>query len=441
MKKYDVIVVGSGTSGYNVAKICRQAGKSVAVVEKGTPGGVCALHGCQPKKFFVVQAELARLGQHLQGKGVVRPPELNWADTATFKSEFTDAVPGNTVAFYDKIGASLYRGTARFESAGRLTVGDVELQAENIVLATGATPRRLDIPGGELGLTSNDFLAQKELPDSIIFIGGGYISFEFAHVAAAYGAQVTILNKSDRVLRQFDEEMVNATVAASREAGVAVLTGQKPVEMVRTENGVQVHCENGESHEAAAVFVTAGRVASLGELNLAALNLDADPRGLVVGKNMRVEGHSGLYAVGDCARTMALAPVADREAQVAAENIVGKAMEMDYATVPSVCFTEPQLATVGLTENQAQEQGMSVQVQRGKMTGWPNQRRLGSQAGQYKMLTDDDGMIVGAHVFGHGAGDMINLFALAMKSGQAAEVFKEMMWAYPTLTSDTKYMV
>ncbi len=441
MKKYDVIVVGSGTSGYNVAKGCRQAGKSVAIVENGTPGGVCALHGCQPKKFFVVQAELVRLAQHLAGKGVTAPPTLAWIDTAAFKSEFTDAVPENTRAFFERIGASFYRGTARFESPGTLVVGDITLQADAIVLATGAAPRRLDIPGGELGLDSNDFLAQQELPASIIFIGGGYISFEFAHVAAAYGAQVTILNKSEQVLRQFDSDLVATTVAASEQAGIKVLTGREPVEMSRNEAGVQVRCKNGEVHEAAAVFVAAGREANLQDLNLEGLGLAPSPRGLVVDEKMRVAGQTNLYAVGDCARTISLAPVADREALVAAVNITGGELNMDYRTVPSVCFTQPPLASVGLTEAEAKKQGLSFRVRRGETTGWANQRRLGAKFGQFKLLVDDDGLILGAHILDHGAGDMINVFALAMKNELPAKDLKEMMWAYPTLTSDTKYMV
>jgi len=441
MKQFDVIVVGSGTSGYNVAKNCRKVGLSVAVVENSTPGGICALHGCQPKKFFVVQAELLQLAQHLDGKGVTAPPSLNWADTAAFKREFTDAVPGNTEAFFDRIGVDLYRGTASFKGPGVLVVDGVELQGGSIVLATGAAPRRMDIPGSELGLDSNDFLAQKDLPASIIFIGGGYIAFEFAHVAAAFGAQVTILNKSDRVLRQFDADLVDTTVAASEQAGIKVLTEREPVEMSRCEAGIQVKCRNGETHEAAAVFVAAGREANLADLNLAALGLDPDPRGLVVDENMRVAGQADLYAVGDCARTLALAPVADREAAVAAGNITGDAQAMDYGKVPSVCFTQPPLASVGLTEEQAQQKGASFKVRRGEMTAWANHRRLGAQFGQYKMLVDDEGLIIGAHILGHGAGDMINLIALAMEGGLPASRLKEMMWAYPTLTSDTKYMV
>lgn len=441
MKKFDVIVVGSGTAGYTVAKNCRKAGRSVAVIEKTTPGGTCALHGCQPKKFFVVQAELARLAEHLQGKGVVKPPTFAWRQIAAFKREFTAAVPDNTEAYFAKIGTTLVRGSAAFVGPGRLRVGDETLAADAIVLATGARPRILDIPGGDLALDSNDFLAQTELPASLIFIGGGYISFEFAHVAAAFGARVTILNKSDRVLRQFDSELVDATVEASRAAGVAVETGQAPVEIVRNAGSLQVRCAGGEVFEADAVFAAAGRLADLDELNLGVLGVASDPRGLVVDGKMQVPGPAGLYAVGDCARTMALAPVADREALVAAANICAEPMTMDYRTVPSVCFVQPALAAVGLTETEANARDLSFTVRRGDTTRWANQRRLGARHGRYKLLVSDDDQLLGAHILGHEAGDIINLFALAMRAGLKSAVFKEMMWAYPTLTSDTKYMV
>jgi glutathione reductase (NADPH) len=441
MEKYDVIVIGSGTAGYTVAKKCRESGLTVAVVEKDVLGGTCALHGCQPKKFFVVQAEMLRLAEHLQGKGVVTSPQLDWGRIEAFKREFTAAVPGGTEAFMAKIGATVHRGTARFAGPGRVVVGTVDLQADAVVLATGATPRIPAIPGIELALTSDDFLDQKQLPASVLFIGGGYISFEFAHVAAALGAKATILNKSSRVLKQFDAELVDAAVEASRDAGIAVCVEQDPVELTRTADGVRVRCASGEEFAAAAVYLGAGRVPNLGELNLEVLGVDADPRGLAVDSAMRVAGQAGLYAVGDCARTPALAPVADREALVAAARIAGEPLTMDYRTVPSVCFTQPALGAVGLTETEAQARGMAFTVRRGDTARWANLRRLGAKHGKYKLLVDPEGQILGAHLLGHEAGDIINLFALAMKGGLPASIFKEMMWAYPTLTSDTKYMV
>jgi glutathione reductase (NADPH) len=441
MKTFDVIVVGTGTAGYTVVQKCREAGLTVAVVEADEPGGVCARFGCQPKKFFVVQAELSRLAQHLAGKGFARQPELDWGQTEAFKREFTSAVPGNSEAFFAKVGATLIRGRARFLSSGVLQVGQQEYQAANIVLATGAHPRVLEIPGAELTLNSNDFLAQEELPRSIVFIGGGYISFEFAHVAAAYGAQVTIIEQGDQVLRPFEAELVEAAVTATRAAGIDVHVGQEPVAVERTEAGLVVRCRNGASCDAAAVFAAAGRVANVGELNLASLGVESDPRGLAVDEKMQVAGQPGLYAVGDCARTISLAPVADREALVAAANITGESLVMDYGIVPSVCFTQPPLASVGLTEAAAVARGLAFTVRRGEMKGWPNQRRLGAQHGRFKLLVSEKGTLLGAHVLGHEAGDLINLFALAMKGGMQSDVFKEMMWAYPTLSSDTKYMV
>ncbi len=442
MKKHDVIVIGSGTAGYTVANKCREDGLSVAVVERDLPGGTCALHGCQPKKFFVVQAGLAQTASHLVGKGVRAAPELVWEQTAAFKKEFTDAVPGNTEAFFARVGADFYRGSAAFVAPGGVRVADEqELQAPSIVLATGARPRVLPTPGAELALNSNDFLALPQLPKSLVFVGGGYISFEFAHIAAAYGAQVTILNRSARVLRQFDSELVDKVVAASRDNGIAVETEQDPVALERVGNEVRVACRSGESFTAEAVVVATGREANLDGMNLEALDLTPDARGLSVDAQMRVVGTTGLYAVGDCARTFALAPVADREALVAAQAIAGQDVAMDYGTVPSVCFSQPPIAAVGLTEESAQAAGVTFTVQRGETTKWPNQRRLGATHGAYKLLLDEHGVLLGAHLLGHEAGETINLFALAIRGGMPASVFKELVWAYPTLASDTKYMV
>jgi glutathione reductase (NADPH) len=441
MKKYDVIIVGSGTAGYTVAKACTDADLKVALVEEDVFGGTCALNGCQPKKFFVVQAELIGMAQHLEGKGVVQSPILDWKRTAAFKNEFTDAVPSGSEKSFAGMGVTLYKGSARFVEAGVLEVGDTQLQAESIVLATGARARVLDLPGWEFTRNSNDFLAQPELPASCLFIGGGYIAFEFAHVAAAYGAQVTILDHTNRVLRQFEAELVDAAVEASEAAGISIHTQQVTTGIKRTDGGYLVRCQGGAEYEAEAVYGFAGRVANLEGLNLEALGVSPDSRGLVVDSTMQVEGVPGLYAVGDCARTPALAPVADREALVAATNIAGQSLKMDYSALPSVCFTQPPLASVGLTEEAARNQDLNFEVRRGDMTGWPNQRRIGATHGRYKLLIGEKGQVLGAHILGHEAGDQINLFALAMKGGLKGDAFKEIMWAYPTLTSDTKYMV
>ncbi len=441
MESFDVIVIGSGTAGYNVAKDCRQAGKTVAMIDHDVLGGTCALQGCQPKKYFVVQAELARLAQHLQGKGVTAQPTFSWADIAAAKNEFTSAVPGNTEKFYEKIGAQLFRGVASFVEPGVLQVGDVKLKGTDIVLATGARPRQLDIPGHELAFNSNGFLALSELPKSLVFVGGGYISFEFAHVAAALGTKVTILNRTENVLAQFDRELVEATLAATKDAGIDVCTDQMPVSMEKTEAGIAVKCEGGDTFVAEAVCVAAGRLPNVDQLNLDVLGVPDSSRGLAVEATMQVVGQPNLYAVGDCARTVSLAPVADREALVAAANIAGNPLEMDYSILPSVCFTQPPLAALGLTEEQARAQGLKFEVRRGDSYKWPNHRRLGASHGSYKTLVGEDGRLLGVHLLGHEAGDMINLFAMVMKSGLPASVMKEMMWAYPTLSSDVKYMV
>jgi glutathione reductase (NADPH) len=384
---------------------------------------------------------LAHLAHNLRGKGVTTVPSFSWADIAAAKNQFTSAVPGNTEKYYEKRGVQLFRDVASFVEPGVLQVGEEKLKGTDIVLATGARSRELDIPGHELAFNSDGFLALTELPKSLVFVGGGYISFEFAHVAAAFGSKVTILNRTDNVLAQFDRELVEAALAATKDAGIDVCTGQTPASMEKTEAGIVVTCEGGDKFVAEAVCVAAGRVPNVDKLNLDVLGVPDSSRGLAVEANMQVVGQPNLYAVGDCAKTVSLAPVADREALVAAANITGTAMEMDYTILPSICFTQPPLAAVGLTEKQATDQGLKFEVKRGNSYKWPNYKRLGATHGSYKTLVGEDGRLIGVHLLGHESGDMINLFAMVMKSGLPAAVIKEMMWAYPTMSSDLKYMV
>jgi glutathione reductase (NADPH) len=275
----------------------------------------------------------------------------------------------------------------------------------------------------------------------MILIGGGYISFEFAHVAAAYGSRVVVLNHSRRVLKAFDADLAETAVEAARDAGIEVHLGAEPAAIRRVAAGLEVVCEDGTPRVAAAVYACIGRRPAVGGLNLEALGIDAGAGGLEVDERMRVAGRDDLFAIGDCAASPALAPVADREAAVAASRLTGGDLAMDYAVVPSVCFSRPPLARVGLTAEEASARGLAYDVREGATTGWPNLRRLGARHGRYKVLIDPDGLILGAHLLTAGAGDLINVFALAMRAGIPARSLKEIPWAYPTLTSDLKYMV
>jgi len=446
-RSFDVIVIGTGTAGSILAHACREAGRSVAVVDRRPYGGTCALRGCQPKKYLVAAAEIAGLSRDLRGLGIGEPARIDWPALMAHKAAFTDAVPSRTEKGFAKAGITTLHGTARFTGAQSVSVDGEDHEAATIVIATGARPRPLTFPGAEHVVTSEDFLALPELPRRIVFVGGGYVAMEFAHVAARAGAEPTVLEYGDRVLKLFDADLVEHLAAASREAGITMHTGTKVCE-VRHEQDAFVVCgdttDGRDEYGADLVVHGAGRVPDLDDLDLDAAGVEHSGRGVAVNEFMQSPSNSAVFAIGDVADAPPqLAPVADREAAVAAENIVhGPRRAMDRSLVPSVVFTLPPMAGVGLTEAQATEQGLAVKINAGETAGWPSSRRIGQKHGTYKVLQDEaTGRILGAHILGHGAGDMINLFALAVGQGLSGRELKEICWAYPTSTSDIKYMV
>jgi glutathione reductase (NADPH) len=220
--RFDVIVIGVGMAGLSVAHKAASAGKKVAVVDSRPYGGTCALRGCDPKKVLVGAAEVVDWQRRMTGHGVSGEARIDWGELMAFKRTFTEPVPQKLETNLDKQGVATYHGETRFIGPNRLQVGEDTLTGEHIVIAAGAKPRELGIPGAECVSTSTDFLELEALPKRIIFIGGGYISFEFAHIAARAGAEVTILHRSERPLQGFDPDLVARLVDASSELGIDV---------------------------------------------------------------------------------------------------------------------------------------------------------------------------------------------------------------------------
>ena len=344
MGAYDVVVVGSGTSGQTAAFDLNEKGLKVAVVEMSErPGGTCALAGCQPKKWFYEAAETIAKARHLAGKGIVAAPEGNWGQVLEQKRRFTARIPGGTIENLQKAGIDFVAGTATFSDGDTLSVNGKKIQASYFVLATGAKPMQLPLTGTEHVITSDDFLELNDLPPAMVFIGGGFISFEFAHFAARLGTnkqRSVILEVSDRPLGPFDAEMVELLMAASRDEGIEVKTNVDIEVVEKHAGGYSVRTAQGESFKADLVIHGAGRVPDLDALDLNAAGIEYDKRGILVDQYMRTS-NPRIFAVGDCAATIQLARVADQEAHVAAANIVaesdpGRKATMDYRAVPAI---------------------------------------------------------------------------------------------------------
>ncbi len=444
MKRYDVVVVGMGTAGQTAAQALSSAGKSVAMVDCGPVGGTCALRGCQPKKYFVVNTQLVAETRALQQHGVAGQVLTDWPALQTFKREFTDPIPDSVVESFRNDGIDVFVERASFTGPETLELesSGTVLKASYFIVATGARSRPLSIPGGELAATSDDFLELDSLPDSMVFIGGGYISLEFACIAAIAGSRVTVLQRGPRILPLFPASLVDPVVEAGQKLGISFVTDAEVSEIVATGTGFSVRTDDNSSYEAAWVMSAIGRVPDIEKLGLEKIGVETERRGIVVDEYLQTSAE-GVFAIGDCAATKQLAPISDMEAQIAAANIVSpRSRRAERDAIPSVVFTHPQIASVGITPEQAKSENLDVELKTGDGSGWPSSRRLGGAVVRYETVADtSSGQILGAHIVGPYAGEQINLFTLAIRQGLTTREFAEIPWAYPTYCSDAKYMV
>ncbi len=451
MEMYDVVVVGSGTSGQTAAFQLKEKGLNVAVIEKADrPGGICALAGCQPKKWFYEATEAIARARHLEGKGIVSAPEGDWAQVLEQKQQFTSGIPEGTIKNFQEAGIDFVSGEAVFLNKETLSINEKRIQAKFFILATGAKPMQLPIEGKEHVITSDDFLELDALPPSICFIGGGFISFEFAHFAARLGTakqRLVILEVADRPLGTFDSEMLELLVEASQAEGIEVICGVGIKAIEKHDKGFLIHTAQGESFETDLIVNGAGRVPDLDTLRLNTTGIEYSKHGIIVDETLRTSNRR-IFAIGDCVETIQLARVADKEAHVAAENILaeldlGQKSTMDYAAVPAILFTYPQLGMVGQTEDSLKKDGPTYHKSFANNLSWPTYKRVGLKHAAYKILTDENNKILGAHILSDQVSGIINTIKQAMLNLTTVDKLYQqtIVSPYPTRESDLSYML
>jgi len=445
----DVIVLGTGSAAQNVAYPCRASGWSVAVVDSRPYGGTCENRGCDPKKVLVGVAELVDWSWRMQGKGVSAPGlSLSWPDLIRFKRTFTDPVPEGTERSFAGAGITMWHGRARFVDRSTVQVGDEILAGRHVVIATGAQHARLRIPGEELLTTSTQFLELDNLPPRIVFVGGGYIAFEFAHIAARAGARIQVLHRGSRPLKQFDPDLVSQLVQATRELGVEVRLNMAVAAIERQGDHLLVHARTGaQEHtvEADLVVHAAGRVPEIDDLDLEVAGVLHEKEGVLVNEYLQSVTNPAVYAAGDAVASggFPLTPVAGMQGDIVARNLLeGNRHTPNYTGIPSVVFTTPPLARVGLLEEAARAQGLRFTTHHEDTSSWYSSRRVALPHTGFKVLVEEGSeRILGAHLLGLHTEETINLFALAIRTGLRATDLKQMVYAYPTSASDISYMV
>ena len=446
-EEFDLIVIGTGTAATVAASRARSAGKTVAVIDCRPVGGTCALRGCDPKKMMIGGAAAFDHAQRMTGKGVAGALRLDWAELMRFKRSFTDPVPAQREQSFRENGVSVFHAVARFTGPTTLRVGEHDLAAARVLIAAGAEPARLHIPGEQHLIDNEQFLELDHLPRRIAMVGGGYIAAEFSHIAARAGAQVTILQHGERMLKGFDPDLVGWLMEAFEALGIEVRlnTSVQAIDRVRDGYRVQFSSREGTgSLEADLVVHAAGRVPALEALDLPAAGVAVENGRLKLNEYLQSTTNPAVYAAGDAAQAgPPLTPVSSHDGTIAVTNLLqGNQHKPDYHGVPSVAFTIPPIAMVGLGEAQAREQGLRFTVGSSKASEWFTARQAAEPVYGFKVLVEQPTRkILGAHLVGPHADEVINVFALAIRHDVSAEDLKSTIFAYPTGASDIGSML
>lgn len=450
-KIYDLIVIGSGTAAMGAAFRTASAGWKVAVIDFRPYGGTCALRGCDPKKMLITGAQVMDDIRRMTGRGVVAPEaRIAWRDLMEFKRTFTGPIPQKQEKRYSEKDIDTFHGRVHF--TGRNTVemnGEGSFEARHILIAAGARPAPLGFPGEEYLIDNEAFLEMDELPQRIVLVGGGFIAAEFSHIAARAGAKVTVLQRGERMLPRFDPDLVGWLMESFRAVGIDVRTGHAVESVKKTTHGFTVRAQSKDGHnatvEADLVVHAAGRIPDLDSLKLDTAGVTRTERGHIkLNEFLQSVSNPAVYAAGDAAQVgPPLTPVSSHDAKVVVRNLLdGNQHRPDYRGVPSVAFTIPPIASVGLSEQEARANGLKFRMQSEKASDWYTARRVAESVYGFKVLVEDaTGLILGAHLVGPHVDEVINIFGLAIRHGLTAEDLRTSMFGYPTGASDIGSML
>jgi len=447
-EKFDVVILGGGNAGLGVTGPVRRAGMSVAMVEQDLLGGTCPNRGCTPKKVLVAAGhalhEIERAAVHHIAVG---KPRLDWAALIDREKDMIKDIPANLARSMVKRNVEVIRGSGVFGGPNLIPVGSRELEARHIVIATGSKPRPLPIPGAEHMIASDEMLSERDLPASVIFVGGGVISLEFGHVYARAGANVTILEALPQLLPALDKDAVARLQTENERIGISVRTAIS-VKRIEPADGrlrvVFTHGGEERSIEADRVVNGAGRVANIDALDLATGHIEHANGRVALDNHLRSTSNPLVYVCGDAVPTSPqLSPIATYEGDMVGRNIVeGPTYSPDYASMATSVYTVPALAAVGLTEAAARQKVFAIDVHTNDMQDWFSAKTYAETVAWSKIIVDQaTDRILGAHFVGHSGQELVNLFGLAMRFGLTAGQIRDNVYSYPTFSSDIKHML
>ncbi|OJT00386.1 glutathione-disulfide reductase [Marinobacter nauticus] len=434
---FDLIVIGAGSGGVRLARMSAQRGAKVAVVESRYLGGTCVNVGCVPKKLFVYGAHVHDELEDAAGYGWRVPLDqvsFDWPALVANKNAEIERLNGIYGRLLENAGVEIINGTATISDANTVTVGERSYRAKHITIATGSWPVVPDVPGKDCILTSNEMFYLPQLPRHAVVWGGGYIAVEFAGILAGLGVETTLLYRGDLFLRGFDNDVRRFTEQEMRKKGVD-LRFNATIESIETQGAhYQVMLSDGERLETGLVMAATGRRALVDGLGLTELGIELNASGHIVVDDHFQTSVPSITALGDVIGTPQLTPVALAQAMVLSRRLFGDGQgDMDYSAIPTAVFCQPNIGTVGLTEEEAREAGHRLRIYRSEFR--PMKYTLSGREERclMKLVVDDEtDKVLGAHMVGLDAGEIIQGLAVAIKAGATKAQFDSTMGIHPT---------
>ena len=444
MREYDIIAIGGGSGGSATMNRAAMHGAKAAVIEGNIIGGTCVNVGCVPKKVMWYGAQVSETLKNYAADYGYTIGETSF-DFKTLRKNREAYIERSRQAFsnnFNRNGVDYIEGYARFVDKNTVEVNGEHIRAKHIVIATGSYAFIPNVPGSELGGTSDDVFAWEELPESVSIIGAGYIAVELAGVLHGLGVKTDLFVRKGGPLRGFDQGIVEVLVEEMKKNGQPLHTHKVPQKLEKLDNGdIQIHFEDGTTHTSQKVIWAVGRKANVHQLNLEAAGVELTERGFIQVDEYQNTTTPGIYALGDVSGEKELTPVAIKAGRTLAERLFnGKTdAKMDYELIPTVVFSHPAIGSIGLTQEQAEAKygAENIKVYQSTFAGMYSAITVHRQMTKLKLITlGEEEKIIGLHGIGEGIDEMIQGFAVALKMGATKADFDATVAIHPTASEE-----
>lgn len=437
---YDLFVIGAGSGGVRAARMAASKGKRVAVAEERYLGGTCVNVGCVPKKLFVYASQFSELFEASKGFGwdLKTSAEFDWSRLRDNKTAEIQRLNGIYQQLLDNSGAQIINGTAKLDGPNQVVVDGKRYSAKTILIATGSWPFIPDFPGSELAISSNEMFYLEQLPEQAVVVGGGYIAVEFAGILNGLGVETHLIYRGNKLLKTFDDEISEKVRQGMEVKGIEIHLNTEVEKISKNGQQLSIYLNSGNCIQSQIALYATGRVPKTDNLGLETTAIEPNSQGAIPVDNHFRTSEPSIYALGDVIDRVQLTPVAIQEAMVLLDHLYGEGqLEMDYSNIPTAVFSQPELATVGLTETQAKQQYANIQVYRSDFKPMLQTLGGGSERIFMKLIVDKaTDRVVGCHMVGEHAAEIIQGLGIAIKAGATKADFDQTIGIHPSAAEE-----